>query len=125
MTSGRRSILKTLRLRPAILLAATVAATCATAADLPFFPAGPSQFLTSGPLPFQAEPPRGRFGGLLPEPGFVGPARYDVYGHPVYGTIFTAAPGPLYASTGCPAALQPVYDSIGNFAGYSAIQMCR
>ncbi len=87
------------------------------AADLPFFPAGPNQF--------KPGPARGTFGGLVPEPNFVGPPRFDVYGHPIYGPVVASAPNPVYASTGCPTALQPVYDAVGNFAGYSMIQLCR
>ena len=41
--------------------------------------------------------------------------------HRVLGPI----PEPLAVGNGCPPALQPNYDAVGNFAGYSAIPLCR
>ena len=56
---------------------------------------------------------------------FVEPNLFDAYGYPVSGPIATIAPNPLFAGTGCPQLLQPIYDGAGNFAGYGPVQGCR
>ena len=95
------------------------AVSAATAADLPVF-GEPLARHGFGPLPqagLITNPFRGQY--------VVEPNRFDAYGYPVYGPIVTAAPNPLFAATGCPQLLQPVYDGAGNFAGYGPVQGCR
>ena len=116
---------------PTILLLSTLAlaSSAAAAADLPDHAGGPPPFAGTrryaGPLLGPDSRSQGSFGGQMAAPVFVGPARFDIYGHPIFGPTVGAAPSPLYASTGCPAVLEPVYDAVGNFAGYSPIPMCR
>lgn len=103
-------------MRPVLALLVSLTAVPAltgpvAAADLP----GP--FVAAPPpvaLGYAPRPPYGR-------PYFAEAARFDIYGYP----ILPAVPNPLYASTGCPANLQPIYDAAGNFAGYGPAQACR
>ena len=99
-------------LAPVLVLGASLPAG---AADLPFLPPG-------GPVHgdrFDAPGPGGfRVARVPVRPA---PLRYDIYGYPVLGPV----PDPLAVGNGCPPALQPNYDASGNFAGYSAIPLCR
>ncbi len=79
----------------------------AVAADLPYGPGGGYAAAAGW--------------GVAAHPYFAEASRFDIYGYPVV----LAAPNPLYASTGCPPVLQPIYDATGNFAGYNPIQACR
>lgn len=108
-----------IELRTLSIIAAMLIAATAQAADLPFVPEGRPPLRVLG-----REPVRPRPAAVLTEQVFVEPPRFDIYGYPVRGPVSTV-PDPLYASTGCPAALQPAYDAVGNFAGYAAMQMCR
>ena len=94
-------------------------AAAASAADLPAF---------GEALPHPHFGP-GLQAGLITNPFrgqyVVEPNRFDAYGYPVYGPVVAAAPNPLYAATGCPQLLQPIYDGDGNFAGYGPVQGCR
>ncbi len=89
------------------LLWGGVMASPAIAADLPY---GPGAGLAAAAVR-----------NFAARPYFAEASRFDIYGYPV----IPAAPNPLYASTGCPPVLQPVYDATGNFAGYNPIQACR
>ena len=101
----------------AVLLSGSL--TAATAADLPSF--GEARAIprlgTPGPAGLITNPFRGQY--------FVEPHLFDAYGYPVSGPIATVAPNPLFAGTGCPQLLQPIYDGAGNFAGYGPVQGCR
>ena len=93
--------------------------TAANAADLPAFgePRPEPRFGAPAQAGLITNPFRGQY--------VVEPNRFDAYGYPVYGPIATAAPNPLFAATGCPQLLQPIYDGAGNFAGYGPVQGCR
>ena len=91
--------------------------------------------VSAADLPVSGEPLAGaafgppRATGLITNPfrgqHFAEPRRFDAYGYPVPGPVVVRAPNPLYAATGCPEMLQPVYDGAGNFAGYSPFPDCR
>ncbi len=119
--SGSLSSSLALGLRTLAVTATVLIATPLKAADLPVLTGGRPALRAFGP---RLLPPHAEVDALLPEQVFLVPSRFDIYGYPVRGPVFVA-PEPLYASTGCPAALQPVYDSVGNFSGYAAAQICR
>ncbi|RYB03306.1 hypothetical protein D3272_17990 [Lichenibacterium ramalinae] len=107
------------RLVPALVLWGSLPAG---AADLPFAPQG-------GGDRFGGYRGTGEVSGYGGGGGFrvarvpvrPAPLRYDIYGYPVLAAI----PSPLAVGNGCPPALQPDYDAVGNFAGYSPLPMCR
>ena len=103
----------------AALLAGVLWAGAAAAADLP----GPAGW--ASPARFGPPPQPGLLTSPFRGPYFIEPRRFDAYGDPVYGPVVVAAPNPLYTASGCPQDLRPVYDGLGNFAGYSPIQACR
>ena len=118
MTRPLPTGLAVLSLLPALPLALVWAgSTPARAADLPFGPLSPPVYAQQ------------RFGETGPGGGFrvarvpvrPVPRRYDIYGYPVLAGL----PNPLAVGSGCPVALQPDYDSDGNFAGYAPFPMCR
>ncbi len=78
-------------------------------------------------LPFEvARPPvvvRGSSGDgyrVLPWPVRPRALRFDAYGYSVPGPMIARAPDQFAGPGGCPPALEPVYDGLGNLVGYAA-----
>ena len=53
------------------------------------------------------------------------PLRFDAEGYPVPGQVVVGAPDTLAVSGGCPVTLEPIYDAVGNIAGYAQFPNCR
>jgi len=98
------------------VLMASLAGSTAPAADLPFAAAPPSIVARA----FSGDGYRVPRWPVRPRP-----LRFDADGFPVPGQAVVGAPDPLAVSAGCPATLEPIYDAVGNIAGYAHFPNCR